>query len=104
MRLLKSPGKGSMCRGSSRGHKVPTLGSAHRACSPSLLAVTQGKLFALLLFLLSLFKSRAVGGAAELTLRSPHSGHRQSSATGLAITLGGSCLDAHWPDKMSCAG
>lgn len=54
MNLLKSPGKGSVCLGSSRNHKVPTLGSAHKACSLSLLAVTHGELFALLLFFLSL--------------------------------------------------
>lgn len=53
MNLLKSPGKGSVCLGSSRSHKVPTLGSAHKACSLSLLAVTHRELFALLLFFLS---------------------------------------------------
>ena len=53
MSLLKSPGKGSMCQGGSRSHEGAHWGSAHLPGLCSLLAVSSGKLFALLLFLLS---------------------------------------------------
>ncbi|XP_071426076.1 PDZ and LIM domain protein 7 isoform X4 [Pithys albifrons albifrons] len=53
MSLLKSPGKESVCWGGSKCCKVPSVGSAHLAASSSQLAVALGKLFALLLFLLS---------------------------------------------------
>ena len=77
--------------------------------SPSVLAVTLGRLFALLLFLffgppLSPPQSRALGRATEPTLRLPHDGHCQCSATALTVTSGGSCPGTPLPGRLSPAG